>query len=188
MPNRMLFDDAVRSVECLLSEFFWVDLSDLLFSSLGQSERFCYGPNRSIVPLCSEFFLGYYANEAVLLRIFPREEDGWSRMPVVELNERPVTARFAISALFGISGEPQISDPHRMLTYLVGEIESRVELLSAVAWREGDHALTSKINAFEKEYFEYFRLLMAKYNDKELLYPKRYWAWQWMKLCVSWWG
>lgn len=187
-PERLLFESAVRAFESLLSEHFWSDLTDLLTGNFAQHIFFVYGPNKIEVSLSSEFFLGQYVNDAMLLSLTPRDASGWPMRPRVCMNDVEAGARFALSAIFGISGTPAADDPHRLLTNLLAEIESRIALLRVHAANQSKYAIVERVDAFEAANFEHFHELMATYNKPPRLFPKTYLRRIFMKMCVSWWG
>jgi hypothetical protein len=176
-PERLLFESAVRAFESLLSEHFWFDLTDLLTSDFALNTFFIYGPNKIKVSLGSEFFLGHYANDAMLLTLTSRDESGWSQRPRVCLNESVASERFALSAIYGISGSPTVDDPHRLLTNLLAEIESRISLLRVYAARCENLPVLERANSFE-----------AEYNRSPRLFPKTTPQRLLMEVRVSWWG
>ncbi len=187
-PERSIFENAVQSFDSLLSERFWVKLSDLLTCPFAQTVFFSYGPNKIQVNLSSEFYLGQYMNDPLLLRIFPRDSSEWPRYPICALGDGEIRPRFALSAAFGLWGTPASGDPHRLLTHLLCEIESRVSLLRVWAMNTGRMDIVEEVGCFEGEYFVYFQELMSFYNAQPLIFPKAYWRKQWMRLSISCWG
>lgn len=159
--SRKVFDAAVLDLEKLLNDKFWIPLLALLSHASLAETRYEYGPNKSMVSLGSELFLGHHDYNPVLLD-FSSENP-----PVLLLDERRVLPRFALKCLFGLSGQRAGQSPYEVLERIILDVEKRVSISRQIAWHDGDAGLICANNLFELEYFPYFEELLLRYRGAE---------------------
>lgn len=156
-----VFNAAVSDFEKLLVDAFWRPLSVLLSYPSLMGTQYVYGPNKVMVPLTSELFLGHDDYNAVLMDFFTNDP------PSLSVDECPLTPKHALQCLFGIRGQSAGPSPYDVLSNIILDIEKRVIIARQVAWQTGDAALIYANNQFEVEYFPYFEQLLRKYQSAE---------------------